>query len=251
MADRPPPRYAGVLRETCWCRPRYRAVSTVHPRGPRSSRREFLPSERCPAVSRLDRADEAGHRFVAFSCVDIGTSLVPGSVISRFSTGTGRGVVVTSCRGSAPSRSPNCSMSNVSSACFHLVSSSHQAKWNCPRSASGSPEEKICAMRRSTRRAGAVISRRSAVSSELSRRCPKRRRSSPRGHRSAFRRQRDPETRPLVGRSQRMHPFGPCACLTRTAPAHDQPVPPVFFGWLLFAAACLATTTTERRGMPG
>jgi hypothetical protein len=39
-----------------------------------------------------------------------------GSASRRFSSAVGRGVVVISCRGCDPSRSPNCSMSNAASA---------------------------------------------------------------------------------------------------------------------------------------
>jgi hypothetical protein len=64
---------------------------------------------------------------------------VPGSASSRFSSLVGRGVVVTSCRGRSPSRSPNCSMSQAASALLHFPSSSHQAAANCgPRNRSGS-----------------------------------------------------------------------------------------------------------------
>ena len=58
-------------------------------------------------------------------------------------SGIGRGVVVTSWRGRAPRRRPNCSMSKVASAWCHLASSSHQAASNCgPRNCSGSSAEK-------------------------------------------------------------------------------------------------------------
>jgi hypothetical protein len=57
-------------------------------------------------------------------------TIVPGSPRIRFSSGIGRGVVVTIWRGLSPSLRPNCSMSQVASACFHLASSSHQAAEN-------------------------------------------------------------------------------------------------------------------------
>jgi hypothetical protein len=68
-----------------------------------------------------------GARLPALAVVDIRVSTVPGSASSRLTNGSGRGVVVTIWRGSSPSRRPNCSMSKVSSACFHFASSSHHA----------------------------------------------------------------------------------------------------------------------------
>ena len=56
--------------------------------------------------------------------------------------GLKRGVVVTTWRGRAPSRSASWRLLQVSSACFHLHSSSDHAASNwCPRSPSGSSDE--------------------------------------------------------------------------------------------------------------
>ena len=88
-----------------------------------------------------------GARLSRLASVLIRVNTVSASPISAFRSGTGRGVVVISCRGRSPSRRPNCSMSQVSCPYFHFASSSHQAKWNCgPRKLSGSSEEKICAI---------------------------------------------------------------------------------------------------------
>ena len=71
---------------------------------------------------------------------------VAGSAISRLISAIGRGVVVITCRGRSPRRSPNCSMSKVASAWRHLASSSAQAAANCgPRRLSGSSAENTCA----------------------------------------------------------------------------------------------------------
>lgn len=82
----------------------------------------------------------------ALSRVAARETTVPTSPISRFSSGVGRGVVVTTSRGCLPRRRPNCSMSHVSSPWRHLHSSSAQAAANCgPRRASGSSAENTIA----------------------------------------------------------------------------------------------------------
>jgi hypothetical protein len=80
------------------------------------------------------------------SSVLIRVTRVPASFTSASIKGVARGVVVISWRGLVPSLSANCSMSQVSLACRHLPSSSHQARSNCgPRRLSGSSDENICA----------------------------------------------------------------------------------------------------------
>ena len=82
----------------------------------------------------------------ALARVPARVTAVAGSAISRLSSAIGRGVVVMTCRGRSPRRSPNCSMSKVASAWRHLASSSHQAAANCgPRRLSGSSAENACA----------------------------------------------------------------------------------------------------------
>jgi hypothetical protein len=73
-------------------------------------------------------------------------SAVEGSAIRRLSSAIGRGVVVMTCRGRSPNRSPNCNISNAASAWRHFASSSAQAAWNCgPRRLSGSSAENVSA----------------------------------------------------------------------------------------------------------
>ncbi len=98
----------------------------------------YLPTTACK---------NPGARFAAFSTVAARVTAFRGSASSDLISFVGRGVVVTTCLGCRPSRSPNCSMSQVSCGRRHLQSSSHQAALNCgPRKDSGSSAEKSCAI---------------------------------------------------------------------------------------------------------
>ena len=80
----------------------------------------------------------AGARLALFSYVDPRVTTTVGSAMSLRINFVGRGVVVTTTRGSAPNRKPNISMSQASGY-RQLASSSHHAAscWG-PRSRSGS-----------------------------------------------------------------------------------------------------------------
>ena len=71
---------------------------------------------RVPPYIAVTCARNDGARFAALSVVRALVVTTPGASISRRISGMRRGVVVTAWRGRAPSRSPNCSMSQVSSA---------------------------------------------------------------------------------------------------------------------------------------
>ena len=80
---------------------------------------EFLPPEpRAGIAAPTTVSRKAGARFAALSDVRARDDRdASGRRGSRLSSGIGRGVVVTSWRGCAPRRRPNCSMSQVSSTC--------------------------------------------------------------------------------------------------------------------------------------
>ena len=122
-------------------------ATTARRRAPRRSRRR-APGGRaaCRHSGATTASRNAGARLRALATVAARVTAVFGSAISRLISAIGRGVVVMTCRGRSPRRSPNCNMSNVASAWRHLASSSHQAAANCgPRRLSGSSAENTCA----------------------------------------------------------------------------------------------------------
>ena len=116
-ADRPRPRCASAAA------PRRRG--SFHPRA-RPQRVgallddlavELLAAEPRAAIAREHRLDETPATDAVHSpAVPARVSAVVGSAISRLSSAIGRGVVVMTCRGRSPRRSPNCSISKVASA---------------------------------------------------------------------------------------------------------------------------------------
>ena len=114
---------AGRPRRRCGERRRLSArgiearVARARRGGPRSARRR-APAGRaaCPDSGRRSALRNDGARLAAFASVRARLMAVAGSASRRFSSGIGRGVVVTTWRGRSPRRRQNCSMSQASAA---------------------------------------------------------------------------------------------------------------------------------------
>ena len=103
---------------------------------------ELLAAEFRAGIAVEHRVDEGRRQMLRIRPVPARVTAVDGSAINRLRSVIGRGVVVMTCRGRSPRRSPNCNISKVASAWRHLASSSTHAAWNCgPRRLSGSSAE--------------------------------------------------------------------------------------------------------------
>ena len=192
---------------------------------------EFLAAEPRAGIARDHRVEKRRRQMqrvgdASPACV----TAVVGSAISRLSSAIGRGVVVMTCRGRSPRRSPNCSMSKVASAWRHLASSSHQAAANCgPRRLSGSSAENTCATApfgHSSRRRDGIQCGRSPC------RCTASRPDTPSTITSRTSCSVSPISaiglhRERFAQCERLHPFGAGARLAGAAPAEQQPGGPV------------------------
>ncbi len=78
---------------------------------------EFPPSQRHLAIAVADRLHEPCARFAEFSSLRMGVIETEASRTNAFSSGTARGVIVTTCLGEARRRKSNCSMPQVSFRC--------------------------------------------------------------------------------------------------------------------------------------
>ncbi len=176
---------------------------------------------------------KVGARFAALSAVAARVTTVPASASSFFNSGIGRGVVVATICGAAPSLSANCSMSHVFCGCRHLATSSHQAASNCgPRRPSGSSAENICAIAPDAQISCPFDgSKRGRSPAACTRKKPRHALDHHAAH--LVDRLADERDAPRSDRTQRRapqrlgaHPFGTGARLAGAAPAHDEPHAP-------------------------
>ena len=214
-----------------------RRAATARRRDPRSTRASSScrPS-RVPCVARHHAAQKGRREVAALSAV---RARVDDRPRHRHAAASAAGSAAASSSPSAaaasPSRSPNCSMSQVASACFHLASSSHQAAANCgPRRLSGSSDEN--AMRHRAVRPFEPPLRADPARPFVS---ASRARSSPDGpctitsrtsasvSPTSAMRSTGAAAKPAAAERQRPHPFGAGARLARAAPAEHQPGRPV------------------------
>ena len=93
------------------------SMSRVHSASLRSSSDlavELLTPQSRAGILRDDAFEKGRREIGGVLARQARVTTLVGWAISFFSSGSGRGVVVTSCRGQSPRRKPNCSMSQVS-----------------------------------------------------------------------------------------------------------------------------------------